>query len=65
MRFARRSVTDNDVRRYEMFAQNLQQSKGFGASNFSFGGASGQGALGANGGGSAQPADEIDSDLYS
>lgn len=32
MRFARRSVSDNDLRRYEMFAQNLQQSRGFGSS---------------------------------
>jgi transitional endoplasmic reticulum ATPase len=27
MRFARRSVSDQDIRRYEMFAQNLQQSR--------------------------------------
>ncbi|XP_073978263.1 transitional endoplasmic reticulum ATPase TER94-like [Rhodnius prolixus] len=31
MRFARRSVTDNDIRKYEMFAQTLQQSRGFGS----------------------------------
>ena len=30
MKFARRSVTDNDIRKYEMFAQTLQQSRGFG-----------------------------------
>ena len=30
MRFARRSVSDADIRRYEMFAQNLQQSRSFG-----------------------------------
>lgn len=35
MRYARRSVTDNDIRKYEMFAQTLQQSRGFG-SNFRF-----------------------------
>jgi transitional endoplasmic reticulum ATPase len=51
MKFARRSVSDQDIRRYEMFAQvrsldlllaehlclwqNLQQSRGFG-SNFKF-----------------------------
>ena len=35
MKFARRSVTDNDIRKYEMFAQNLRQSLGFG-SNFKF-----------------------------
>jgi transitional endoplasmic reticulum ATPase len=31
MKFARRSVSDNDIRKYEMFAQTLQQSRGFGA----------------------------------
>ena len=35
MRFARRSVSDADIRRYEMFAQNLQQSRSFG-NNFKF-----------------------------
>jgi transitional endoplasmic reticulum ATPase len=35
MRFARRSVSDSDIRRYEMFAQTLQQSRGFGP-NFKF-----------------------------
>jgi len=35
MRFARRSVSDNDIRKYEMFSQTLQQSRGFG-SNFKF-----------------------------
>ena len=30
MRFARRSVSDNDIRKYEMFSQTLQQSRGFG-----------------------------------
>lgn len=33
MKFARRSVSDNDIRKYEMFAQTLQQQRGFG-SNF-------------------------------
>jgi transitional endoplasmic reticulum ATPase len=45
MKFARRSVSDNDIRKYEMFAQTLQQSRGFGT-NFRFpagsGGNSGQ-----------------------
>jgi transitional endoplasmic reticulum ATPase len=31
MRFARRSVTDNDIRKYDMFAQTLQQSRGLGS----------------------------------
>ncbi|ORY21747.1 P-loop containing nucleoside triphosphate hydrolase protein [Naematelia encephala] len=32
MRFARRSVSDADIRRYEMFSTTLQQSRGFGSS---------------------------------
>jgi transitional endoplasmic reticulum ATPase len=35
MRFSRRSVSDNDIRRYEMFSQTLQQSRGIGT-NFRF-----------------------------
>ncbi|KAJ7896547.1 P-loop containing nucleoside triphosphate hydrolase protein [Mycena leptocephala] len=35
MKFACRSVSDQDIRRYEMFSQNLQQSRGFG-NNFRF-----------------------------
>ena len=35
MRYARRSVSDADIRRYEMFSQNLQQSRSFGT-NFKF-----------------------------
>lgn len=35
MRFARRSVSDNDIRKYEMFAQTLQQSRGIGT-NFRY-----------------------------
>ena len=31
MKFARQSVSDNDIRKYEMFAQTLQQSRGFGS----------------------------------
>ncbi|KAF5394799.1 hypothetical protein PHET_10161, partial [Paragonimus heterotremus] len=57
MRFARRSVTENDVRKYEMFSQTLQQSRGIGG-NFRFpgdptGGATpGSGRPGAGVGGS-------------
>ncbi|MEQ2199593.1 hypothetical protein XENOCAPTIV_004242, partial [Xenoophorus captivus] len=36
MRFARRSVSDNDIRKYEMFAQTLQQSRGFGSFRYTF-----------------------------
>ncbi|KLT43524.1 putative cell division cycle protein 48 [Cutaneotrichosporon oleaginosum] len=35
MKFARRSVSDADIRRYEMFSSTLQQSRGFG-NNFKF-----------------------------
>jgi transitional endoplasmic reticulum ATPase len=35
MKYARRSVSDNDIRKYEMFARTLQQSRGFGG-NFRF-----------------------------
>lgn len=35
MKFARRSVSDNDIRKYDMFSQTLQQSRGFGG-NFRF-----------------------------
>eukprot|EP01027_Heterolobosea_sp_BB2_P027346 GEZU01042683.1.p1 GENE.GEZU01042683.1~~GEZU01042683.1.p1 ORF type:complete len:824 (-),score=392.77 GEZU01042683.1:121-2592(-) len=35
MKFARRSVSDNDIYKYEMFAANLQQARGFG-SDFKF-----------------------------
>jgi transitional endoplasmic reticulum ATPase len=59
MSSARRSVSDNDIRRYEMFAQTLQQSRGLGT-NFRFpqgaagaGGAGGGAAPGAPGGGNA------------
>lgn len=60
MQFARRSVSDADLRRYEMFAQNLQQTRSFG-SNFRFptsgeggeAGAPGAGGAGGGGGGGA------------
>ncbi|XP_065070225.1 transitional endoplasmic reticulum ATPase [Rhopilema esculentum] len=57
MRFARRSVSDNDIRRYEMFAQTLQQSRGLGG-GFRFpgqqqGGSGGQSGSSGNQGGSA------------
>jgi len=64
MKYARRSVSDNDIRKYEMFSQTLQQSRGFG-SNFRFpdqpgGGSAGQPGQGGNFGG-----DGDDDDLYS
>merc|ERR1712203_934809 len=35
MKFARRSVSDNDSKKYEIFSQTLQQARGFG-NNFRF-----------------------------
>jgi transitional endoplasmic reticulum ATPase len=65
MKFARRSVTDNDIRRYEMFAQTLQQSRGFGNFRFPDGqNAQGGGApAGGSGGGGGNFQDDED-DLY-
>lgn len=65
MRFARRSVSDNDIRKYEMFAQTLQQSRGFG--NFRFPSSTGTRDQGSSGPGPARPGqyrDEGDDDLY-
>ncbi|GMS80961.1 hypothetical protein PENTCL1PPCAC_3136, partial [Pristionchus entomophagus] len=62
MAFARRSVSDNDIRKYEMFAQTLQQQRGFG-NNFKFPG-EGESASGA-GGAAPAPAANDDDDLYS
>jgi transitional endoplasmic reticulum ATPase len=62
MKFARRSVSDNDIRKYEMFSQTLQQSRGFGG-NFRF--PQGAGGQPGNTGGS-QPGNfnNDDDDLY-
>ena len=57
MQGARRSVSDADIRKYEMFATSLQQSRGFG--DFRFGNNTGGGGGGAPSGG--QPHED---DLY-
>ncbi|BES91303.1 transitional endoplasmic reticulum ATPase [Nesidiocoris tenuis] len=64
MRFARRSVTDNDVTKYKMFAQTLQQSRGFGT-NFRF--PSSANAPPSQGASNPEPTfhDDGDDDLYS
>ncbi|GBM92712.1 Transitional endoplasmic reticulum ATPase [Araneus ventricosus] len=63
MKFARRSVSDNDIRKYEMFAQTLQQSRGFGT-NFRF--PSSQNPSGGSQNNAPQPLPEDnDDDLYS
>jgi len=68
MRFARRSVSDQDIRKYEMFSQTLQQSRGFG-SNFRFpeGGIDGGSGGGTGGRAGGQHFEEggDDDDLYS
>lgn len=67
MTYARRSVSDQDIRRYEMFAQNLQQSRGFG-NNFKFpegqGGAAPAAGAPAAAGNAAFTEDAGDDDLY-
>ncbi|XP_013785535.1 transitional endoplasmic reticulum ATPase TER94-like [Limulus polyphemus] len=65
MKFARRSVSDNDIRKYEMFSQTLQQSRGFGT-NFRFPNAQPSGSGGSQGPdqGNFQN-DGDDDDLYS
>ncbi|CAI8036353.1 Transitional endoplasmic reticulum ATPase TER94 [Geodia barretti] len=69
MRFARRSVTDSDIRKYEMFAQKLQTARGFGQS-FRFPqsqGAQGSSQGGGAGGGASNPPglEDKQDDLYS
>ncbi|XP_029141180.1 transitional endoplasmic reticulum ATPase [Protobothrops mucrosquamatus] len=66
MRFARRSVSDNDIRKYEMFAQTLQQSRGFGNFRFPSGKQSsgGGGSSGSNSGQGSLFQEEGDDDLY-
>jgi len=71
MKYARRSVSDNDIRKYEMFSQTLQQSRGFG-NDFKFpeggvgGGTPSNTAAGANAfaAGAAAAAADDDDDLY-
>ena len=67
MKYARRSVSDNDIRKYEMFSQTLQQSRGFG-NDFKFpeGGVGGGAATAGPGAFAAvQPAAaDDDDDLY-
>ncbi|KAG6877539.1 hypothetical protein C0993_006232 [Termitomyces sp. T159_Od127] len=64
MKYARRSVSDQDIRRYEMFAQNLQQSRGFG-NNFKFPESDGTAApAGTTAGNAGFSEDAADDDLY-
>ncbi|KAL6064763.1 AAA ATPase cdc48 [Balamuthia mandrillaris] len=65
MRFARRSVSDNDIRKYEMFAQTLQQARGIGT-NFRFPDrpAASGGSGGESGGNTQFATEEGDDELY-
>ncbi|KAF9545764.1 AAA ATPase cdc48 [Mortierella hygrophila] len=67
MKFARRSVQDSDIRRYEMFAQNLQNSRGFNTFKFPEGGVGGSVAPTAAGESNAafNQGNTLDDDLYS
>lgn len=58
MRGARRSVSDADIRKYEMFATSLQQARGFGEFKF-------KDAQPGGGAGGAAPAQQPEDDLYS
>merc|ERR1711990_931029 len=62
MKFARRSVSDNDIKKYEMFRQTLQQARGFG-NNFRFPDGQSGGQSGGQAGGNFN--NEEDDDLYS
>jgi len=66
MRFARRSVSDQDIRKYEMFSQTLQQSRGFGQSfRFPEGGIDGSAPAGnSSQAGGANFDEGDDDDLY-
>ncbi|GFU38850.1 transitional endoplasmic reticulum ATPase [Trichonephila clavipes] len=64
MKFARRSVSDNDIRKYEMFAQTLQQSRGFGT-NFRFPSSQNPNGGTPNNSSQGQGPEDNDDDLYS
>ena len=59
-------MSDNDIRKYEMFSQTLQQSRGFGSSfKFPEGGVGGGTAPAGGAAFAAAPAADDDDDLYS
>ena len=62
MKFARRSVSDQDIKKYEMFSQTLQQQRGFG-NNFRFPEQAG-GAPAGNQGAGGNFGEDGDDDLY-
>lgn len=64
MKYARRSVSDADIRKYQSFAQTLQQSRGIG-SEFRFPDRAGNPVGGASDPFSSATAAGDDDDLYS
>lgn len=64
MKFARRSVSDKDIRKYEMFAQTLQQSRGFGGFKFPGSQQSGGGSSGGQAGSGDLFQENEEDDLY-
>lgn len=64
MKYARRSVSDADIRKYQAFAQTLQQSRGFG-SEFRFADATVPSAAGGSDAFAAPAGGADDDDLYS
>ncbi|KAI8810456.1 P-loop containing nucleoside triphosphate hydrolase protein [Cladochytrium replicatum] len=64
MKFARRSVSDADIRKYEMFSQTLQQRLGMGGFKFPEGGAPAAAGGGSGGAGFTEDVG-ADDDLYS
>merc|ERR1712187_868130 len=64
MKFARRSVSDNDIKKYEMFSQTLQQARGFG-NNFRFPDGQSGGQSGGQAGGNFNFNNDDEDDLYS
>ena len=65
MKFARRSVSDSDIRKYEMFAQTLQQSRGLGTFRFPDQGGAGGAPGNAGGPAGGSSFNQEESDLYS
>lgn len=63
MKFARKSVSESDVRRYELFAQTMKQSAGNAANNFRFPQSSSSNTP--NGPGISGNDPNVDDDLYS
>jgi transitional endoplasmic reticulum ATPase len=66
MKYARRSVSDADIRKYQAFSQTLQQSRGFG-NDFRFpdaGGRPGTAGASAGAGGGGDPAATGDAGVF-